>query len=265
MVDGQVVNQGGSLPLGGVTGGYTADIANSQEVNVQVSGALGESETGGSSINIVPRTGGNKFAGNFNWTFTNENLFSANNGAYPTITSVLQSVKSDQDLSVGVGGPIVKDKVWFYSVARDQRIHKLPVGIDFWPNKWEGQYGYNYQPDRAKPRVEYHNMWRSINGRFTWQASLKNKFGFYWDEQDFCQDPCLGVVSVYTSPESWWSGRDQARPSAAGLVDEPVDEQGPARGWSEHVAAGVPHRQAPGVREPGRHSACRRTREHGRW
>jgi hypothetical protein len=205
MVDGQVVNQGGSLPLGGVTGGYTADIANSQEVNIQVSGALGESETGGSSINIVPRTGGNTFAGNFNWTFTNENLFAANNGSYPNITSVLQSVKSDQDISVGVGGPIMKDRLWFYSVARDQRIHKLPVGIDFWPNKWEGKYGYNYQPDRSKPRVEYHNLWRSVNGRFTWQASQKNKFGFYWDEQDFCQDPCLGVVSVFTSPESWWS------------------------------------------------------------
>jgi hypothetical protein len=205
MVDGQVVNQGGSLPLGGVTGGYTADIANSQEVNIQVSGAMGESETGGSSINIVPRTGGNRFNGNFNWTFTNENLFSANNAAFPTITSVLQSVKSDQDVSVGIGGPIVRDKLWFYAVGRDQRIHKLPVGIDFWPNKWEGQYGYNYQPDRDKPRVEYKNMWRSLNGRFTWQASTKNKFGFYWDEQDFCQDPCLGVVSVYTSPESWWS------------------------------------------------------------
>jgi hypothetical protein len=205
MVDGQVVNQSGALPLGGVTGGYTADIANSQEVNIQVSGAMGESETGGSSINIVPRTGGNKFAGNFNWTFTNENMFSANNGSYPTITSVLQSVKSDQDVSVGVGGPIMKDRLWFYSVARDQRIHKLPVGIDFWPNKWEGKYGYNYQPDRDKDRVEYKNMWRSVNGRFTWQASSKNKFGFYWDEQDFCQDPCLGVVSVYTSPESWWS------------------------------------------------------------
>ncbi len=205
MVDGQVVNQGGSLPLGGVTGGYTADIANSQEVNIQVSGALGESETGGSSINIVPRTGGNRFSGNFNWTFTNENLFSANNGAFPTITSVLQTVKSDQDISMGVGGPILKDKLWFYAVGRDQRIHKLPVGIDFWPNKWEGKYGYNYQPDRTKDRVEYHNIWRSANARITWQASSKNKFNFYWDEQDFCQDPCLGVVSVFTSPESWWS------------------------------------------------------------
>jgi hypothetical protein len=31
----------------GMTGGYVADVANAQEVNVQISGALGESETGG--------------------------------------------------------------------------------------------------------------------------------------------------------------------------------------------------------------------------
>jgi hypothetical protein len=206
MVDGQVVNQSGALPLGGVTGGYTADIANSQEVNIQVSGALGESETGGSTINIVPRTGGNRFSGSFNTTYTEKKFFSENNGAYKdNISSIFQSVINDHDVSLGVGGPIKKDRLWFYSVGRDQVIHKLPRGIDFWPNKWEGKYGYNYQPDRDKGRVEYKNMWKSVNARITWQASTKNKFNFYWDEQDFCQDPCQGVVSIFTSPESWWS------------------------------------------------------------
>src|SRR5436309_6855630 len=59
LVDGQVINAGASVPIVGQTGGYTADIANAQEVNIRVSGALGESETGGSEINIVPKTGGN--------------------------------------------------------------------------------------------------------------------------------------------------------------------------------------------------------------
>ena len=34
MVDGQVVNSGTALPIGGQTGGYTADIANAQEVKM---------------------------------------------------------------------------------------------------------------------------------------------------------------------------------------------------------------------------------------
>ena len=48
-------------------------------------------------------------------------------------------------------------------------------------------------------------MWKNGSGRVTFQASAKNKFNAYWDEQSFCQDPCTGVVSVYTSPESWIS------------------------------------------------------------
>jgi len=205
LIDGVVVNQGGSTPIVGQTGGYTADIANSQEVNIRVSGALGESENGASEINIVPRTGGNRFAGDFFLSYTTESWFAQNNGAYPNLPAAFQPVKADHDWSIDYGGPIMKDKLWFFGLGRSQYIHKLPVGVDFWPNLWEGKYGFNYQPDRSQPRVEYENMWRNGSGRVTFQASQKNKFNFYWDEQLFCQDPCTGVVSVYTSPESWIS------------------------------------------------------------
>jgi len=210
MVDGQVVNSGGNLPIVGATGGYAADLANAQEVNIQLSGALGESETGGASINIVPRTGGNRYAGDFNMTYTRGAWFDQNNAKYSDpiaggLGPVFQAVRYDSDVSGAFGGPIKRDRLWFYSVARDQRIKKLPVGIDFWPNVNEAKWGFNYQPDRSKDRVEYTNLWRNVNGRVTWQATQRNKFNIFWDEQDFCQDPCLGVVSVFTSPESWWS------------------------------------------------------------
>jgi hypothetical protein len=205
LVDGQVINTGGGGFLGGMTGGYTADIANAQEVNIKLSGALGESETGGSEINIVPRTGGNRYSGDFNATYTTAKWFGSNYQNYPNITSVFNPVKDDHDVSMAFGGPIKKDTLWFYSVGRDQGIRKAPTPQDFWPNLWEGKAGFNYQPDRSKPRVEYTNVWRNVNARITWQASAKNKFNFFWDEQDFCQDPCTGVVSGYTSPESWGS------------------------------------------------------------
>jgi hypothetical protein len=205
MVDGQVINSGAPPPIGGVTGGYTADIANAQEVNIQLSGALGESETGGASINIVPRTGGNRYAGEFNTTYTRGAWFDRNTANYSTVPALFQSVVSDHDVSGAYGGPIKRDRLWFYSVGRTQGAHKLPAGGDFWPNLHEGKWGFNYQPDRSQPKVEYKNMWKNVNARITWQASQKNKFNIFWDEQDFCQDPCLGVVSIFTSPESWWS------------------------------------------------------------
>ena len=210
MVDGQVVNSGGNLPIVGASGGYTADLANAQEVNIQLSGALGESETGGASINIIPRTGGNRYAGDFNLLYTRRGWFGQNNENYAApeaggIQPEFQAVLRDHDISGAFGGPIKRDRLWFYSVARDQRIRKLPVANDFWPNLNEGKFGFVYQPDRSKDRVEYENIWRNVNARVTWQATQRNKFNLFWDEQDFCQDPCLGVVSVFTSPESWWS------------------------------------------------------------
>ena len=41
----------------------TYDTNNVEEISVLVSGGLGESETGGPSMNLVPRSGGNTFGG----------------------------------------------------------------------------------------------------------------------------------------------------------------------------------------------------------
>src|SRR4051812_17710427 len=57
-VDG--MNVGASRGGGGVSG-YTVDTSNVQEVSFRTSGGLGEAETGGPLMNIVPKTGGNLF------------------------------------------------------------------------------------------------------------------------------------------------------------------------------------------------------------
>jgi hypothetical protein len=215
MVDGVSVNGGAVLPLGGLTNGYTADIAAAQEINIQLSGGLGESETGGASINIISRSGGNRFAGTWNTTYTRDSWFDRNNDGFEEgcstvprgvcVPDLAQAVKFDYDYGGSFGGPIKRDLLWFYVQGRDQGIQKIPGGGTFWPNLNEGKWGYNYQPDRSKDPVQYRNIWKNISAKFTYQATQKNKFNFLWDEQDFCQDPCLGVVSVFTSPESWWS------------------------------------------------------------
>src|SRR5438477_5814473 len=112
MVNGTIINTGGGAGIMGMTGGYVADIANAQEVNVQISGALGESETGGAAINIIPRTGGNHFAGNYSSSYTRRAWFSANNEAYPSITSNYPIIR-DYDVSMAFGGPIKRDRLWF--------------------------------------------------------------------------------------------------------------------------------------------------------
>ena len=216
LVDGVAVNGGAVLPLGGLTNGYTADIAAAQEINIQLSGGLGESETGGASINIIPRTGGNRFAGNWNTTYTRSSWFDRNNDAFQTgcntvplgvcVTDLVQPVKFDYDYGGAFGGPIKRDRLWFYAQGRDQGIQKVPGRrASSGRTCTKGSGATTTSPTARSRNVEYRNIWKNISGRFTYQATQKNKFNFFWDEQDFCQDPCLGVVSVFTSPESWWS------------------------------------------------------------
>jgi len=64
-VDG--LNTGASLNGGGVSG-YRQDVENAQEVAITTAGGLGETEVGGPTINIVPRTGGNTFRSHFFFT-----------------------------------------------------------------------------------------------------------------------------------------------------------------------------------------------------
>ena len=93
-------------------------------------------------------------------------------------------------------------------------------------------------------------MWRNVNARITWQATAKNKFNFFWDEQDFCQDPCLGVVSVYTSPESWWSV--ETRPNRLQQVSwtNPLTNKILLEGGLSVDHAGVLDQRAPRVHQP---------------
>ena len=48
---------------GGGVSGNAYDIANAQEMQIILAGALGENETGGPVMNLVPKTGGNTFRG----------------------------------------------------------------------------------------------------------------------------------------------------------------------------------------------------------
>jgi hypothetical protein len=82
VVDGMTINRG-AAPIGinlntGATNGISFDTANVQEITFSLSGALGESETGGASITVVPRTGGNRFAGSYFTSYLDNSFFDRN-------------------------------------------------------------------------------------------------------------------------------------------------------------------------------------------
>ena len=116
-VDG--LNTGASLNGGGVSG-YTADIQNAQEVAMTTSGGLGESEVGGPAMNVVPRTGGNTYKFYTYGSFSGDKLQSSNYTPALKAAGLLAPGAQDRlwDVSGSSGGPIVKDKIWYFTTLR---------------------------------------------------------------------------------------------------------------------------------------------------
>jgi len=195
----------GNPPGGNQPPGYTADIGNAHEVTFATSGALGEAETAGLVMNIVPRTGGNTVHGSVFFSGSGES-FEANNLTQALKESGLAAatpITKIYDLNGAVGGPIVKDSVWYFVNARTQGSTRVTANVyanrnaaD--PAKW------TYVPDLSQP--EYlDRTWENVSGRATWQATSRNKIGAFWDEQAVCRK-CTGAVSVVmgqiVSPEA---------------------------------------------------------------
>ena len=95
-------------------------MGNSSEVPVAISGGLGEADRGGPTFNIIPKTGGNTFSGTGFMSYAGEwgqssniddYLRSLNFGEQPAL------IKS-YDANIAVGGPILRDRVWFYGNSR---------------------------------------------------------------------------------------------------------------------------------------------------
>src|SRR5262249_28806831 len=92
-----------------------------QETVVDTGARRAGTRAGGANINMVPRDGGNRLSVNSIVSFTNSSLASAKvpdnliaRGSSPD----QNSMRKVYDFGVGVGGPIMKDRIWFYSANR---------------------------------------------------------------------------------------------------------------------------------------------------
>jgi len=189
----------GNPPGGNQPPAYIADVGNAQEVTFITSGGLGETETAGLTMNIVPRTGGNRLTGSLFFSATGQNL-QANN-----LTSELQAagapvptpLQKVYDLNGAIGGPIKQDKVWYYINARTQGSTRLISGIFANANAGDAsKWLYVADPNN---QMYSDRTWENVSGRITWQVTPRNKFGAFWDEQATCRK-CTGATTGITDP-----------------------------------------------------------------
>ena len=213
-VDG--LNTGAAFNGAGVSS-YMVDISNAQEIATTTSGGLGEAEVGGPSFSIVPKTGGNQLRGSFYQSNVTKGMVGDN------YTSDLQAAGLTTpgklfklwDSNLGIGGPIAKDRVWFFFQFRDQGSHRTIPGMfanrnmgD--PTKW------NYEADRSRPAVAA-GSWRNASLRLTAQPTAKHKFNVFWDQQQ----PCQGAGVLGSDEGCRQSGDNEIICGAAGASNPP--------------------------------------------
>ncbi len=197
-VDG--LNTGASLNGGGVSG-YRQDVENAQEVAFTTAGGLGETEVGGPTINIVPRTGGNTFKSHFFFTglkgamqasnFTEE--LQAAGLRTPAVTNYIY------DTSYSLGGPIVKDRVWFYGLAYYRGSENTIPGMFYNRNAFDIAQ-WKYEADTSKPALSGGRGPIQPALRLTFQLSQRDKLNLFWDEQ--ISNNSIGAGSATTAPET---------------------------------------------------------------
>jgi hypothetical protein len=197
------INVGSSFNGGGVSG-FAYDTATAAEVQVTLSGGLGEAEVSSANVNIIPRTGGNDFSGSAFFSTAGEwsqgtNLDDELEGF--GITEPADLVKA-WDLNGAFGGPIKRDRLWFFGNVRNFGQHIEVPGLN--ANANAGTTSFVYSPD---PAVSVRNptAQQIYAVRLTGQATERDKLGFYIDQQYVCTGSALttGADSCRPRGDDW--------------------------------------------------------------
>jgi len=181
-----------------------------QEMSVNTSGADASLAGGGVQINYVPRDGGNTFKGLMFYSGANGSMQGTNyttgsrdaSGTCSPVESLFcrglttqpGELKVVYDINPGFGGPIKKDKLWWFATARWTKAE------NYVPNEYpnrnfvRGQTSptllnattLTYVPDTSQPLGTTvgggGNFWEQTL-RLTWQVNEKNKIAGYYNNK----------------------------------------------------------------------------------
>jgi hypothetical protein len=171
-----------------------------QEVTYQTSAISADTSSGGVRINMIPREGGNKYAGEMfysvadgSWQGNNITPALKSRGLpTPTATDILY------DVNPGLGGPLVRNRLWFFGSYRRLVVNTIPAGAFF---------------RDGRPAIE--DQWVDSGSlRLTWQAAAKHKVIWYVDRQwkgkghDFTDGVPAEVTKAGIDAETASSRRD---------------------------------------------------------
>jgi Carboxypeptidase regulatory-like domain len=148
-----------------------------EEMNFQTSAISAETSGAGVRLNMIPKEGGNVFKGTLYFGLEPGGWVGDNSTPELVARGLVSpgSMKINRDLSVGIGGPVMKDKLWFFFSARrwgvDQYVNNSFYNLDPTHRTW--------RPDASRQVVD-NNLIKSGVLRLTYRSG-PHKYAAYLD------------------------------------------------------------------------------------
>jgi hypothetical protein len=199
---------------GGGCTSYMPNTATIDQTVLELGSGAAESYAGAGFINYVPKSGSNIYQFRVSGLFSNESMQGDNltDGLRARGLTAVQKVGKIWDVTGSAGGPILKDKLWFYASPKAWGNTNYAAGI-YW-NDTQGTPFYTPAngtgidifgvrrapaglPIRRGDQYEYA---RSEPYRLTWLATPRNKINWYMDFPE-AACTCRGLPQT-TSPEA---------------------------------------------------------------
>ena len=195
-VDGMSVNAAGMWP------GIYYNYDTLEEVVYQPGGGDAEATTSGVIVNMIPRQGGNQFSADATLIFSNRHMSSSN------LTDELKergltapdALEHLHDANGSVGGPILRDKLWFFASYRNWTTNSFKANA------------FNSDGSQAVDRYKMNNA----TGRVTYQISQRNKLSGQYDFSSKVQ-ASRGFGNGF-SPEATYRSRTSLFPPSGNSI-----------------------------------------------
>ena len=211
LLDGLTI---GSPPNGNSATSYDINVGQVQEVTFLAAGALGEVETAGLVMNIVPKTGGNT---------TRASLFGSGTGQRLQSDNVTQALRNQgvapaaaltgvYDVSGTLGGPILRGRLWYFVNAHTGGSTREVPNVYYNLNA-ANPARWLYAPDFKRHEYSDRTI-ENVSGRVTWQMTPRNNLSGFLDTQSLCRT-CNGATPGLLEPA-------RVSPEAVGVLGRPL-------------------------------------------
>ncbi len=199
------IGTGAAINGGGVSGYGRLDTT--EEVAMSVFGGLGDVEVGGPIVNLIPRTGSNTLSHRFQASGLSGAMQGSNYTQELRDAGLRSPARTNYqwDASLMHGGPIVKDRLWFFYTTRYNGSGTDATGIFF--NKNAGDINkWTYDPDLSRPARNSSSGAITPTLRLTAQVTRTHQLGAFVDAGAYrlSDSPQIGIVgaAALATPET---------------------------------------------------------------